>query len=310
MGCSFGQGCSGFTFAQFFIGRRLDRAVVYPTAKEMSFPDGYNVVSDAGRLIKSVPGPSSASVKAERLSRSSAGRISYLSDWSFDQLASGKSPNWIIPIAPPKPESDAAASSKLTRPEHSQSKIEGANKYGATWAYEFVNFGQTPTISLATDHVGLVVYADESYVVNAVSVAGDPGRAAPVPPRTELLFYDTRSARLLAAVSVPNWVFRVGRLKQGSNIRFYAATVGSHKTFSDHPVALTLLDVSDQVLERVPIGDGEAYFQTRYSIRGAGRSILIDANAMRLPTTGFSQRQPSTSAFNDFADQFIFCPKL
>ena len=70
---------------------------VFPQAVEMQFPQGYDVYSDAGKLLKTVPGPTSATVQAKTSGKTFAAGEVYLSDWSYEQLHQGKSPNWIVP---------------------------------------------------------------------------------------------------------------------------------------------------------------------------------------------------------------------
>ena len=70
---------------------------VFPQAVEMQFPQGYDVYSDAGKLVKTVSGPTSATVQAKTFGKTFAAGEAYLSDWSYGQLQQGKSPNWIAP---------------------------------------------------------------------------------------------------------------------------------------------------------------------------------------------------------------------
>ena len=70
--------------------------VIYPAIKEVAFPEGYNVFSDDGHLIKAVPGPTSIALKGETGGKPFANGTAYLSDWSYDQLQQEKSPNWVV----------------------------------------------------------------------------------------------------------------------------------------------------------------------------------------------------------------------
>lgn len=74
--------------------------VAYPSVREVSFPEGYSVFTDDGQLIKTVPGPTSIALMAESDGKSFAGGKAYLSDWSFEQLQQGKSPNWVVGHGP------------------------------------------------------------------------------------------------------------------------------------------------------------------------------------------------------------------
>jgi Caspase domain len=85
---------------------------VFPQAVEMQFPQGYDLYSDAGKLLKSVPGPTSATVQAKTSGKTFAAGEVYLSDWSYDQLQQGKQPNWIVP----KSEAAATAVSQVAAP--------------------------------------------------------------------------------------------------------------------------------------------------------------------------------------------------
>lgn len=71
--------------------------IVYPAITEVLFPEGYNVFSDDGQLIKTVPGPTSIALKGETGGKTFANGTAYLSDWSYDQLQKGKKPNWVTP---------------------------------------------------------------------------------------------------------------------------------------------------------------------------------------------------------------------
>jgi hypothetical protein len=72
---------------------------VLPQVVEMNFPAGYTVYTDEGKVVKTVPGPSFATIKAQTSGKSFAPDEVYLSDWSFDRMQKGEKPNWIVPNA-------------------------------------------------------------------------------------------------------------------------------------------------------------------------------------------------------------------
>jgi len=86
----------------------------------------------------------------------------------------------------------------------SSSIIEGKNDEGQRWAYEFLYQGGEPTTTLENDSTGLILYADENFVVRSTEL---PGTTYHI--KTELFFYDVKSCRLMAVVSVPNRVFNI-----------------------------------------------------------------------------------------------------
>jgi hypothetical protein len=74
---------------------------VFPQAVEMNFPQGYAVYSGDGEVLKTVPGPTSAAIRARSSGKSFASGEVYLSDWSFDRMQEGERPNWIVPKLQP-----------------------------------------------------------------------------------------------------------------------------------------------------------------------------------------------------------------
>lgn len=69
---------------------------VFPAVVEMNFPQGYLVYSDDGKLLKTVPGPTSATIHARATGKSFASAEVYLSDWSYERMQKGEMPNWIV----------------------------------------------------------------------------------------------------------------------------------------------------------------------------------------------------------------------
>jgi hypothetical protein len=74
--------------------------VIYRSVKELSFAGGYSVFTDDGQLIKNVPGPTSIALMGESGEKTFANGTAYLSDWSFEQMQTGKPPNWVVPKLP------------------------------------------------------------------------------------------------------------------------------------------------------------------------------------------------------------------
>ena len=70
---------------------------VFPGVVEMNFPRGYQVYSDDGKLLKTVPGPTTVAINARASGKSFAAAEVYLSDWSYERMQKGETPNWIVP---------------------------------------------------------------------------------------------------------------------------------------------------------------------------------------------------------------------
>lgn len=80
----------------------------FPAPATLQFPSGYHVVKEPHartEIVKTVPGPTEATVKAAY--RDEGGLLFYLSDWSWDRRAEGKSFYWMVPLAPPIPAAPA-----------------------------------------------------------------------------------------------------------------------------------------------------------------------------------------------------------
>ncbi|MEM7699746.1 MAG: hypothetical protein AAF236_15230, partial [Verrucomicrobiota bacterium] len=82
----------------------------FSSARTLNFEAGYDVVETDGqsdRTIKSIPGPTEATVKG--LYRAPNGLVYYLSDWSWERRLRGEQHYWILPkqaVAPPPPTID------------------------------------------------------------------------------------------------------------------------------------------------------------------------------------------------------------
>lgn len=135
----------------------------------------------------------------------------------------------------------------------SDSVVEGFNPSGGRWAYEFIEHSIEPTMDLATDSAGAVLFADSEFVVRSVELVGswEPGFSK---SKTELSFYNTKTCRLIALVSVPNRVFKVGRIGDSRGGRFYVGTITPAKyLYDDCPLAITLVDLETESIERIPV---------------------------------------------------------
>ena len=131
--------------------------------------------------------------------------------------------------------------------------FEGFNDSGERWAYEFIEHATQPTLSLASDSTGLILYADSKWVVRAVELEGTVS-AGSTNLKTELSFYNSRTGKLVAIFSMPNRVFQVGTISSsGGNLFFVGTLTPSKYRFDDVPMAVTLLDLDKRVLERVPV---------------------------------------------------------
>ena len=201
--------------------------------------------------------------------------------------------------APQNVQSKTATKSKLTT-----STIQGSTS-GARWAYEFVEYQDSPTVSLATDSSGLLAYADDQYVVRVSSLKGESLQGSVVSDKTELSFYDAQTLKLNVVLSVPNNVFCVGRFPGSKEDRFYVATVGTVHVELDVP-AIVLVSLSTKQIERIPLlGD---FLQTRYDLKMIGRTINVESHAREILKPNGRQIQPKEPPFKDIEVSFSFAP--
>lgn len=91
--------CAIASFLESALAQNDVRIDIFQRAVEKQFPNGYAVYSDAGTIVKTVPGPASAMVKAKTSDLRIGSGVGYLSDWSYARLEKGIKPNWIVPNA-------------------------------------------------------------------------------------------------------------------------------------------------------------------------------------------------------------------
>ncbi len=187
----------------------------------------------------------------------------------------------------------------------SESVVEGFNWSGGRWAYEFVKHSIEPTLNLATDSAGVVLFADSEFVVRSVELEGswEEGGSR---RKTELSFYDTKTCRLAALVSIPNRVFEVGSVGDSRGRQFYVGTITPGKyRYDDCPLAITLVDLETESIERIPLVEDDYWFALGHElgVKTAAESIQLTVDK------GFSSQyeriQPEKDVFKKIRFSFV-----
>jgi uncharacterized caspase-like protein len=156
----------------------------------------------------------------------------------------------------------------------SRSKLEGFNGE-ERWAYEFIEHEVEPTITMSTDSSGLIVFADSELVVRSAEFRGTVAAGS---IKTELSFYDARSGKLEAVLSVPNRVFQVGRVETSKEHMFYIGTVTAAKyCYDDYPLVLTLVDLESRKLERIPLVQEDYWLALNNDVKidSSGNQLVV-----------------------------------
>jgi len=154
-----------------------------------------------------------------------------------------------------------------------QSMVEGVSHEGQRWTYEFVEHENEPTTTLANDSAGLVLYADNKFVIRAAELQGTARNA-----KTELSFYDAQTCRLLSVVSVPNRIFAIKALRDFREGVFCLGTITPAKyRYDDFPLALVLVDIRARAIERLPLVSEDYWLALNNNvlINTSGSSIRI-----------------------------------
>jgi hypothetical protein len=187
----------------------------------------------------------------------------------------------------------------------SDSVVEGFNPSGGRWAYEFIEHSLEPTLNLATDSAGAVLFADSEWVVRSVELDGSWDDVYSY-SKTELSFYDTKTCRLAALVSVPNRVFEVGRIGESSRGQFYVGTITPAKyLYDDYPLAITFVDVETESIERIPVVSDDYWLALRHEL-----GIEASAGSLRLTVdkgtlSQYVRTQPKKEVFKGIRISFV-----
>jgi hypothetical protein len=179
--------------------------------------------------------------------------------------------------------------------------VEGLNMAGQRWAYEFLDHTAHPTQNLSADSAGLIVFADDRYVVRAAQLQGSVDVGA-LTSKTELSFYDVRSGKLKALVSVPNSVFKVGSTRFAGREVFYIGTITPGKyQFVDYPMTLVLVDIETRKLERLPLVESDYWLALNNPVEIAASestiTVKVDPEAKSEMGGEYLSMQPATDAF-------------
>jgi hypothetical protein len=176
---------------------------------------------------------------------------------------------------------------------------EGLNMAGQRWAYEFLDHTNHPTQNLAVDSAGLIVFAHDRYVVREAILQGmvDVGSSTSI---TQLSFYDVKSGKLKALVSLPNVVFKVGSIRFAGREVFYIGTITPGKyQFVDYPMTLVLVDIESRKLERLPLVESDYWLALHNPVDIAGSESTITVKVDREAKSQYLSSQPETGAFAD-----------
>ena len=108
------------------------------------------------------------------------------------------------------------------------SQIEGVNGLGQRWAYEFHRIPETAKCSLLDANTGMVVFQNPDWIVKA-AISSETAAGC----KTNLLFFDSKTLRLVASVGVPNMVVSLGVLPERSVFYVLVSTQHNHFKFRD-----------------------------------------------------------------------------
>lgn len=179
----------------------------------------------------------------------------------------------------------------------SNSVVEGFNHSGGRWAYEFITPPLEPTMNLATDSAGSVRFADSEWVIRSVELDGSWGSQS-LNAKTEISFYDTKTGRLVALISVPNRVFELGKIGGSSGGRFYIGTITPAKyMYEDCPLAITLVDLETESIERIAVVSDDYWLALGHEleIEASDGSLRLTVDKGTAPQ--YAQSQPKKEAF-------------
>jgi hypothetical protein len=178
-----------------------------------------------------------------------------------------------------------------------ESAFEGFNDSGERWAYEFVDQNLQSTLSLSNDPAGLILYADDKWVVRAAELLGTVNVGS-TNLKTELSFYATRTGKLAAIVSLPNRVFQVGRMENKSDNIFFVGTVTPSKyKYDDTPMTVTFVDLRKRTLERVPIVAEDYWLALNNSLEISPSAQGITIHVQPNLASKYSKSQPKSPNF-------------
>jgi hypothetical protein len=151
----------------------------------------------------------------------------------------------------------------------------------------------------------MVLFADSEWVVRSVELGGSLGGTS-FNKKTELSFYNTKTCRLAALVSVPNRVFEVGRIGDTRGGPFYVGTITPAKyMYEDCPLAITLVDLETESIERIPVISDDYWL-------ALGHELGIQASAGSLRFTvdkgtlsQYVRTQPEKEVFKGIRISFV-----
>jgi hypothetical protein len=186
-----------------------------------------------------------------------------------------------------------------------ESTFEGFNDSGERWAYEFLDRNLQPTLSLSNDPTGLILHADDKWVVRAAELLGTVSVGS-TNLKTELSFYDTRTGKLAAIVSLPNRVFQVGRMENTSDNIFFVGTVTPSKyKYDDTPMTVTFVDVGKRTLERVPIVAEDYWLALNNSLEISPSAQGINVHVQPGLASKYFKSQPKSPNFKQIKIAYL-----
>jgi len=124
-------------------------------------------------------------------------------------------------------------------------RIDGVNSSGIRWAYEFSNDATMGKKSLLDSSAGMVIFQDADWIVKASRSGQSTGSS-----KTDLLFYNSKTLKLISGVKIPNLVVKIGKIP--AKEIFYALISTPHKyNYDDAPLSLCLIDPEKRQIDRI-----------------------------------------------------------
>ncbi|MEI8296259.1 MAG: hypothetical protein WCG04_07055, partial [Alphaproteobacteria bacterium] len=138
------------------------------------------------------------------------------------------------------------------------------------WAYEFINNDTNGVSSLEHNPPEQIIYESPEWVVAMVSERAATGTHKV----SRVLFYDTRTLKLIAAASLPNEVVQIEKV-QKSDIFLVMTKAYRLNNFVDDPLVLSLIDVNSNQIDRTILSPRLGTWYSA-SLSGSQNKIIIN----------------------------------
>ncbi|MBJ7391588.1 MAG: hypothetical protein JHC85_08485, partial [Chthoniobacterales bacterium] len=188
---------------------------IFSAGIDALFPAGYAVYDDTGKFLKRVDGPVSAHLKGQTSGKAFIRGAAYLSDWSYQRMQEGHSPNWMAG----DPQIDSSRGSNFSGGEDKSvaqsSTGTQANQNGATPAAEVL--GIPPAGQLQIFGANVEVFFPQGYTVfddngrflkrvNGPVSAAVRGQTSGKPFARGILYLSDWSFERMQQDHSPNWI--------------------------------------------------------------------------------------------------------